>query len=346
MAVAGVVPMAAAICTPQLGVVVGGTYVLRELLGVGGMGYVFRADDVARGRSVALKLLQPRFQRDAWIVRRFRDEALAMSRLRHPRAVELIECELLGPVPFLAMEYIDGRPLGAILAERALAVPRALAIVDQLLDVLASVHGAGIVHADIKSDNLLVRQRGDRDDVTLIDFGLACLDGEWVESEFVSGTPEYMAPEVMCGAPPSIRADLYSVAAILYELLAGTTPFGGGSLLEVIERRFADSAIPPSRRRPGRDIPCALDAMIMRGLAREPAARFGSAEELREALRDVSMAPPSAWAARCAGDALCVQCGLLPARCCVGATNRCETAPLFMRVRHAPPVRRRRAACA
>jgi serine/threonine protein kinase len=272
----------------DIGDVLAGKYVLRERLGQGGMGVVFRADQPALGRSVAIKVLHPELARNEWSARRFCDEAIAASRVTHPGAVSVIEYELTGDTPFFVMEHVHGRTLGRLIAEQEIPVPRALAIVDQILDVLDAAHTAGVVHADIKSDNVLVEQGPDRDVVTVIDFGLARLDGAWREGDIVSGTPEYMAPEIVRGELPVPASDLYGVAVILYELLTGRTPFAGGSSADIFMRHLHDLAPPPSLRRRECDLPPGLDEIVLRALSKEPSARFASARELQLALRRVA----------------------------------------------------------
>jgi serine/threonine-protein kinase len=296
---------------PKPGDVLAGKYVLRERLGEGGMGRVFLADQPALARSVAIKVLLPQLRSHQWIARRFREEAIAASRVKHPGAISVIDCHLSAGVPFIVMEHVDGRPLGHLIAEQEIPLPRALAIVDRILDVVAAVHAAGVVHGDIKSDNLLVDERRDGDVVTLIDFGLARFDGSWTETDWVSGTPDYMAPELARGQPPTPSSDVYGVAVVLYELLTGKTPFGGGTAAEILTRQIEDVVIPPSLRQPAREIPTALDAIVMRALAKDPEVRFADAEELRRALRTVvirkracprcgtSLPPPARFCDRC-----------------------------------------------
>ena len=155
---------------------------------------------------------------------------------------------------------------------------------------LGVIDCTGIVHADVKSDNFLVERRAGRDHVTMIDFGLARFaSSSGVEVEdgeaIVSGTPEYMAPEVVSGGLPVAASDLYGAGVILYELLTGTTPFGGGSAVSMMVRHAHDVPVPPSQRRPDRNIPAALDRVVTRALEKQPEARFHSAAEFAQAVR-------------------------------------------------------------
>jgi eukaryotic-like serine/threonine-protein kinase len=270
---------------PMAGDVVAGKYVLRQLLGEGGMGVVFLADQVALGRTIAIKLLQPQLAASEALVRRFYDEAIAASRVQHPGAVPIIDVGTTGAgTPFIAMEYVPGRLLSAVIDEEELAVPRALRIVQQLLRTLKAAHAQGVIHADVKSDNVIIESTFDGESTTLIDFGLARIDGEWENSGVVSGTPEYMAPELIRGEPPTVASDLYSVGVILYELLTGVTPFQDHETDEVLRRQLEEEVVPPSQRRPDRDIPAVLDHIVMRALHKDPRARFTNAAELSRAI--------------------------------------------------------------
>jgi len=285
--------MGATANVPDIDDVLAGKYVLRERLGEGGMGQVFRADQPELGRSVAIKMLHPRWIGDAWSTRKFCDEAAAASCVKHPGAVSVLEYDLTGELPFIVMEHVPGYTLGCLLGEEEVPVSRALAIVDQILDVLDAVHAAGIVHADLKCDNVLVEPRAEGDVVTVIDFGLARFDGPWCEAEVVSGTPEYMAPELIRGEPPTPASDLYGVAVILYELLTGETPFAGGSPADVFTRQLHDRVTQPSLRRCTADLPAELDEIVLRALSKDPGARFAGARELQLVLRSVAAGEPA-----------------------------------------------------
>lgn len=274
------------------GDVLGGKYVLDERIGEGGMGIVFLAHQPALARSVAIKMLRPELAGDREVARRFRDEAVAASRVRHPRSLHVIDCAVLPDgTPYIVMEHVRGRALGRVIAEEEIPLPRAIELTLQILSAVAAAHDAGVVHADIKSDNFLVEHVDGADHVTMIDFGLARLVGERGADErgagerVVSGTPEYMAPEVIQGAPPGVASDLYGVGVILYELLTGSAPFRGGASAEVMTRHLEDVVVPPSLRACDRDVPATIDAIVLRALAKEPGERFASADELARALR-------------------------------------------------------------
>jgi serine/threonine-protein kinase len=276
---------------PRPGEVLAGKYVLRERIGEGGMGLVFRADEPALGRTVAIKILHPELAANEALVRRFHNEAAAAHRVRHPGVVAILDSGTTpSGVPFIAMRHIPGRLLGTVIAQDELPLPRALEMADQILRALEAAHASGVVHADVKSDNILVEDTADGDALTLIDFGLARVGDPWDDGGFVSGTPEYMAPELVRGEPPTVASDIYGAGVILYELLTGQTPFEGASTEEVLARQLDEDAVPPSLRRPDRDIPAALDQIVLRALAKDPRARFASAGELARALDRLTVA--------------------------------------------------------
>jgi eukaryotic-like serine/threonine-protein kinase len=234
-----------------VGRVLGEKFRLRACIGIGGSGAVFRADQIALGRTVAVKILSSALADDPRLVRRFQDEALAASRLNHPNTVSVID---YGQAPdgvlYLVMEHVKGPTLTQLIgAEHPLPLDRVLDIVGQILAGIEEAHLAGVVHADLKSDNVIVDQRRpDWDVVKVVDFGIARLvtqprDGD---DRNICGTPEYMAPETITGAPPSFASDLYAVGVIFYELLCGETPFVGGTTVEILTRQLRNAPITPT----------------------------------------------------------------------------------------------------
>lgn len=212
-------------------------------------------------RHVAVKLLRPGLAKDPYFLRRFAAEVRVPRLVRHPGCVAIIDhgvCETSGP--FLVMEYVGGATLRSIVAaEGPLSLRRVIGIVDQILAVLEDAHAAGIVHADMKSDNILVAATGSgADRVKVIDFGLARQrddddDERAEEGDTISCTPEYLAPEVIRGRSATAAADLYAVGIMLYELLTGGTPFAGGPSVRVLERapaRLGGAALPAAARPP------------------------------------------------------------------------------------------------
>lgn len=269
-----------------------GSYELLDVIGTGGMGVVFDAE--SDGRHVAVKLLSEQRLADERAVRRFRDEAIVGRIVRHPNLTATYEDgSTVDGVPFLVMERVCGETLGVrIQRDGCPSLPRAITLVQQILAGLGAMHAVGIVHGDVKSDNVLVERLDDgTDHARLIDFGLAHVQFSPTDDvrrpgpdeELVSGTPEYMAPEVIRGEGSSMASDLYAVGIILYELLTGSTPFAGGVPSEIVRRHLVDDVVPPSLRCEV-EVPSMLDRIALRAIAKDPAERFPNAEAFLSAL--------------------------------------------------------------
>lgn len=255
-----------------------GAYELGEEIGVGGMGRVVAAAG-PRGRSVALKVLNPGLGSDAVFAARLLHEARLAAMVSHPNVVRVVDVGSTSDGhPFYVMRRVMGTSLGALVqAQGAFPLRRVRRLAAQLLEGVAAIHAAGIVHGDLKSDNILV---GDDDHVTIIDFGLARMETESERAfggRMLSGTPEYMAPEIIRGDAMTRAADIYAVGIIVYEMLTGTTPFAGGTMAEIFERHLRDDVVPPSLRCGERTLPAPLDALVMRALAKDPTQRQPSA---------------------------------------------------------------------
>jgi serine/threonine-protein kinase len=272
-----------------VGRVLGDKFKLRACIGLGGSGAVFKADQIALGRTVAVKILAEQLADDARLVRRFQDEALAASRLNHPNTVSVIDYgQTSDGLLYLVMEYVRGPTLTQLVqGEFPLAHARVLDLVAQILAGTEEAHLAGVVHADLKSDNVIVdARRSGVDMVKVVDFGISRLvagprDGD---DRNICGTPEYMAPEVITGAPPGFASDLYAVGIILFELLTGETPFLGGTTIDVLTRQLKAEPPRPSAKRPGLGIGADLDALVLKSLAKHPQDRFASAASMRTAV--------------------------------------------------------------
>ena len=280
-------------------------YKLLRIIGYGGMGAVFEAEHVVIKRPHAIKLLHPALGERKDIAQRFEREAIATGRLRHPSCVEVSD---FGRLPdgalYLVMELLRGESLGdALEREGAFPLPRAIRIMRQVLLGLEHAHSLDIVHRDIKPDNILLVERGgERDAVKLVDFGIAKLLGGSAEEQaqltqigFTVGTPRYMAPEQAMGGEIDGRTDLYAATVVLFQMIAGETPFTG----EPVQMITAHVTKPPPRLADVAQQPISpeLEAVVQRGLAKERGDRFTSAREYLTALEacalpGASPAPP------------------------------------------------------
>jgi eukaryotic-like serine/threonine-protein kinase len=262
-----------------VGEVVAGRYELEELVGTGGMSSVYRARDRVLDRHVAIKILHERFTRDEDYLERFRREARAAAQLSHPNIVTVIDRGDEEGRPFIVFEFVDGETLKRLVEREApLPVGEALELSLQVAEALAFAHGRGVIHRDVKPQNVLLAEDG-RAKVT--DFGIARsvdIDVAVTQTGTVLGTGDYMAPEQALGEQTSERSDVYSLGAVLYELLSGDVVFSGDSFVAVAMQHA--SAPPPSllQRRP--DCPVRLAAAVDRCLAKEPEERFASMQEL------------------------------------------------------------------
>lgn len=284
-------------------------YVLADVLGSGGMGVVYSATQVSLGRRVAVKIPHPHLAANPAVSRRFRTEALASGRLDHRNIMRVIDFGDRNDALYLVMEYIAGKPLDELVIEQAPLEPRlATDICRQILCGLEHAHTSGIIHADIKSANVLVEMQADGGvRAVVIDLGLARFsdDASTHDERTISGTPDYLAPELVQGGPPTIASDIYAAGVVLYELMTGKTPFGGGSSDEIFRRHIDDAAIPLSLRCPDQGVPQLLEEVVMRALAKDPAARYETAALFEAALRaaTVGLAAPGPRLARGTGTA-------------------------------------------
>ncbi len=300
---------------PLLGKTLPGGYVLLELIGVGGMGRVYRGEQQALGRTVAVKVVHHHLLGDDGTAARFITEARAASRLNHPNSVSVIDFGRTSEgQPYLVMEFLRGRDLARLLFDDGiLPIPRALDIVRQVLLALGEAHELGIVHRDVKPENIIVEAvRGGGDFVKVVDFGLAKLLETGVKGPtrpgLVCGTPEYMAPEQGRGEPLDARADLYAVGVILYLLLTGRLPFDADSPTQVVLMHITLSPPDPRLVAPERAIPDELADVCLKALAKAPAERFASADAFIAAL-DEAKAHVTRTGAPSSERSLCAACG-------------------------------------
>ena len=255
------------------------------------MGVVYKVEHVRMGKLMALKLLHGELARDKDLVKRFRTEAEAASKLNHPNTVHIFDFGRSEGLVYIAMEYVAGRDFGSIIQhESPLAFSRIARIVAQVCASVAEAHDSGVVHRDIKPENIMVSQtRSLADFVKVLDFGLAKLReaderGGVTRAGALIGTPYYMAPEHIRGDPVDHRVDIYAVGAVLYKAITGVPPFSAATPVGVLTKHLTEPVVPPSERSGRRDLPPEADAIVMRAMQKEPADRYQRAEDVREDL--------------------------------------------------------------
>ncbi|CAN5805551.1 hypothetical protein BH11MYX3_BH11MYX3_04060 [soil metagenome] len=269
-----------------------GSYKVLELLGKGGMGYVYRAEHVKLAREVAIKLLRSDYARRRDAVFRFIQEARTVNRIRHRNIVDVPDIvELDDGTTFIVMEFLRGMSLGKW-ARTGVELPRALAVLVQICDGLAAAHSVSVVHRDLKPDNVIVVPTSDGAElVKLLDFGVAKLlnrDDEDIGFQTaagsVIGTPAYMSPEQAGGMAVDHRSDIYSLGAIMYELFCGQPMFRGRSFGEYVRKHLTEQPVRPRLTPAGAEIDPRLEGMILKCLEKDPNARFDQIVELRDEL--------------------------------------------------------------
>jgi len=249
------------------------------------MAEVYRGRDELLGREVAVKVLSERLSTDRSFVERFRREAQAAANLNHPNIVSLYDYGSDGATNFIVMEYIDGRSLGDVITQEAPLLPeRAAEIASDVAKALERAHNAGLVHRDIKPNNIMMTSTGQ---TKVTDFGIVrALGGEteqqMTQTGMVIGTAAYLSPEQAQGNPVDARSDVYSLGCVLYEMLTGKPPFSGDTPLAVAYKHVREAPEPPSSLNP--DVPQDLDAVVMKALAKHPDNRYESASSMREDL--------------------------------------------------------------
>ena len=281
---------------PLMGATLAGRYHIIGRVGTGGMGTVYRAEQVGLARHVALKVLKADASYDRETVARFQREAKAMSMLLHTNTVRVFD---FGEDPsghvYLAMELLEGELLTARSDREATLDPReAIRIVQQILRSLSEAHTKGLIHRDLKPDNIyLAKIEGHAEPVVkVLDFGIAKVfrdDGKPIDqletqAGTVFGTPRYMSPEQAQGKPLDPRSDLYSVGVLLYQLLVGHPPFIDDDAVVVMAKHIRDQPEPPRKAAPERPIPASLERVVMRSLEKDPGSRLSTADELDQAL--------------------------------------------------------------
>jgi serine/threonine-protein kinase len=276
----------------------GGRYQLGDVLGYGGMAEVHRGRDQRLGRDVAVKVLRADLARDPGFQMRFRREAQNAAALNHPAIVAVYdtgeESDGATPLPYIVMEYVAGRTLKEVLtAERRLMPERALEITADICAALDFSHRNGIVHRDIKPANVMLTPNGT---VKVMDFGIARAvssgTSTMTQTSAVIGTAQYLSPEQARGESVDSRSDVYSTGCLLYELLTGQPPFTGDSPVSVAYQHVREDPVPPSQVNP--DVTPAIDAIVLKSMAKNPANRYQSAGDMRADLLRASAGRPVA----------------------------------------------------
>jgi hypothetical protein len=279
----------------RLGTTVAGQYRIRALLGRGSMGFVYEVEDIASGRLGALKVLLPEVAQNPEIAARLAREGKAMSLLSHRNIVALLDTGTLDDgTPFIITELAGGTSLRAVMDAGPIEPPRALAIVRQMLEALDHAHAHGIIHRDVKPDNVIVTVGDAGDTVKVLDFGVAKLvddtrkllgEAKLTQVGFeLFGSPHYVAPEVVVGNAVDARADLYSAGAVLFELLAGVPPFDDADPVALLRQQAASPVPTLAQRAPDRAFAPALELLVADALAKDPERRFPSAAAMIAAL--------------------------------------------------------------
>jgi serine/threonine-protein kinase len=279
---------------PLVGRTLPGGYVILDLVGIGGMGRVYRAEQTNLGRTVAVKIIHPHLVGEENAAARFITEARAASRLNHPNSVAVID---FGKTEdgqlYLVMEFLRGKDLARVAYEEGpLSFRRIVSILRQTLAALSEAHHLGIIHRDLKPENIILEQtRTGQDFVKVVDFGLAKIRIDAVQPNITSpgivcGTPEYMSPEQGRGDPLDARSDLYAVGVVFYQLLTGRLPFEAESPTQVVLMHITEQPQDPRKVVPERSIPSLIADVCLMALAKDPNHRFANADEFGDALAD------------------------------------------------------------
>ena len=264
-----------------VGTVLDGRYAVKEVIGTGGMSIVYKAEDTQEGRLVALKVLKEEFVREPKSHRRFLNESRAIAMLSHENIVDVLDVNFEGDVQYIVMEYLEGPTLKEYMVEHgALDVYDALHIVEQILSALKHAHERGVVHRDIKPQNIILVDGNET--VKVMDFGIAHVQNysTITISDKAIGTVHYISPEQAKGRPADERSDIYSTGVILYEMLTGKLPFDADSAVSVALMQVQQKPVPPSQIVP--DIPPAVEHIVMKAMRKNVEARYQNAGEMLE----------------------------------------------------------------
>ncbi|NOZ86619.1 MAG: protein kinase [Deltaproteobacteria bacterium] len=283
----------------HVGTIIQKNFAVKELLGEGGMGKVYLAEQLSLKKPVAIKILKKEFAHGEVYARRFEREALAASRLHHPNSIQIIEFgRAESGELFLVMEYLRGTDLAVLMArDFPFPIERTVDIASQVTSALVEAHTQGVIHRDLKPENIMVeRTRDGRDFVKVLDFGLAQITApgaprqqeRLTDTGMICGTPEYMSPEQARGEKLDSRSDIYSLGVIIYQMLTGKLPFEAPNPIDIVTRHLQERPTPPRRLRPDLNIPKTMERICLKCLQKRRGDRYQNAEALFEKLEDYS----------------------------------------------------------
>ncbi|MDJ0763210.1 MAG: HDOD domain-containing protein [Myxococcota bacterium] len=281
---------------PLIGTLVGNRFIILEKIGQGGMGVVYRAEQTAIWRPVALKVLRPKFSRDKKLLERFRNEASTASRLSHPNTITIYDFGVLEDKGlYIAMEFIEGTSLDDEIDQHgALDWQRTARIAIQICGSLEEAHAHNIIHRDLKPENIMLTHRpGASDVVKVLDFGIAKIMAEegaehrpaLTARDEIFGTPEYMAPEQIRGETLDRRTDVYALGVILYRMVTGSLPFSGDAPMAVLAKHLMESPLPIESHAAGAEIPLEIRSLIMASIEKKPEDRPDSMAIISEKIK-------------------------------------------------------------
>jgi serine/threonine-protein kinase len=279
---------------PLIGQVLDGRYRVESVIGEGGMGLVYKAVHAALRKPLAIKVLRPEVSKNEQIVARFKQEAQSASQIGNQHIIDISDFgELPDGSTYFVMEFLGGRSLTLALEQERISTERTIHIAKQLCKALGAAHEHGIVHRDMKPDNVQLIERGDdKDFVKVLDFGIAKVGGgtsKLTQAGQVFGTPHYMSPEQCAGTGVDHRTDLYAVGVILYEMATGAVPFDADNLMGILTKHLYENPIPPHELPPPVNVPPALEAVILKCLTKKPEQRYQTMAELLDDLEAVEV---------------------------------------------------------